>query len=308
MKRGLLLTIIILCFALFSVILLPMGQNTANTMEVNNINAYQYSEGNVEDCLYLSEINYIKNQSSTAWDQIRYNEVNGGGKIAVKIENNLFSFDKGIWAHATSQITYDISSYNYKYFTAFVGINNTSSSGNGVKYTISTSKDGATWVSPVKDLLKKPGENATFIKVDIRNAKYLRLSANDNGANGNDHSVYADAKLVNDVSNSSSFPSVEEYDKIIKEKYANQKDISGEFEFTLLKRELIKNVGQYSLNTFYNASAENKAAVDWLMNNQNVLRYYILGGKPDGGSYYNSLTQLSRLYAKYKKISGTPHS
>ena len=145
-----------------------------------------------------------------------------------------------------------------------------------------------------------PGENADFVQVDISDANYLRLIANDNGANGSDHAVYADAKLCNEVNETSSFLSVEEYNNIIKTKYPNQYDITGEFEFTLLKRELIKNVGQFTLNSFYNASDINKETIDWLMNNQDILRYYILGGKPDGGSYYNSLTELSRLYSKYK--------
>ena len=30
------------------------------------------------------------------------------------------------------------------------------------------------------------------------------------------------------------------------------------------------------------------------------MRYYVLGGSPEGNSYYNSLTQLSRLYKEYK--------
>ncbi len=266
------------------------------------VEVYQYYNNKKVDSLYLSDIDYIANMSFTRWDKIRYDEVSNGSKITVKIENNSFTFDKGIWAHATSQVTYDVSELDYKYFTAFIGLNTTAaSSSNGVKFRIYTSQDGKEWIPQTDDILKKPGENATFIKVDISDAVYLRLIAGDNGSNGNDHAVYADAKLVNEVDESSAFTSVEEYDDIIKTKYANHYDITGEFEFTLLKRELVKNVGQYTINSFYNASEENKEAIDWLMNNQDILRYYILGGKPDGGSYYNSLTQLSRLYKAYKE-------
>ena len=38
--------------------------------------------------------------------------------------------------------------------------------------------------------------DANFAKIDIRGVKYLKLYANDNGSNGNDHSVWADAKLI----------------------------------------------------------------------------------------------------------------
>ena len=310
-KRKNFLLAYVMCFILLLGVLIVTTNNVSKADDTNATNSglevvessdtlLAYNRAKTEDCVYLSNIEYIKNQTATSWDQIRYDEVNGGGKITVKIENNSFSFEKGIWAHATSQITYDLSAYDYKYFTAFVGMNLTTSKGNGVKFTISTSKDGSTWVPQVQDLLKKPRENATFVKVDISDAKYLRLYANDNGSNANDHSVYADAKLVNEIDESSSFASVEEYDNIIKTKFANQTDITGEFEYTLLKRELVKSVGQYTLNSIYNASNENKEAIDWLMNNQDVLKLYMLGGAPDGG-YYNSLTQLSRLYYNYKE-------
>ncbi len=284
---------------IFTIIISSISGNEFSQIEVET---HKYSSNKNEDFTYLSDIDYIANQSFTRWDRIRYDEVNNGSKITIKVENNNFTFDKGIWAHATSQVTYDISNLNYKYFTTFIGLNSTASSGsNGVKYTISTSQDGQNWVERLSNKLKKPGENADFVQIDIGNVKYLRLIANDNGHNGSDHSVYADAKLVNEVDETSSFLSVEEYNNMIKTKYPNQYDITGELEFTLLKRELIKNVGQFTINSFYNASDENKKALDWLMNNQDILRYYILGGKPDGGSYYNSLTELSRLYNKYSE-------
>lgn len=274
--------------------------NVVTEVEQNNRVLLNYNASDSEDVTYLSDISYIDKQSYTKWDKIRYDEASNEQKISIKIENNTFTFDKGIWAHATSQVTYDISNYDYKYFTAFVGINTTSSKGDGVKYTISTSENGTDWENKIEELLKKPGENADFIKVDISGANYLRLYAHHNGGNGNDHSVYADAKMVNEIVEDSNFMSVSEYDEILKNSYNNQTDITGELEFNLLKREFVNRVGKYTLNSLYKESGDKKEAIDWLMNNQDVLRSYILGGKPDGGSYYNSLTELSRLYASYK--------
>ncbi len=37
------------------------------------------------------------------------------------------------------------------------------------------------------------------------------------------------------------------------------------------------------------------------MNDLDTLKLYILGGKPEGGSYYSSLNVLSKLYTKYQK-------
>ena len=248
---------------------------------------------------YLTDIDYVHDMSYTRYDQIRYDEISGGAKISLKIENNAYTFDRGIWAHATSQVTYDISQYNYKYFTTFVGLNTTSTKGNGVTFSIYTSTDGENFGEAKEVVAKNPGENATFVKVDIRGAKYLRLYADDNGGNGQDHAVYADAKLVNEL-DESVFKTVEEYNEIIKSQYQGEGNITGELEFNLLKKELVKNVGPYTINLFYNESADNKAALDYLMSNPKALRYYIFGGKPAGNNYYKSLTEYSRLYRNYK--------
>ena len=37
------------------------------------------------------------------------------------------------------------------------------------------------------------------MEVPLNGAKYLKLEIHDNGSNGNDHSVFADAKLVNEA-------------------------------------------------------------------------------------------------------------
>ncbi|WP_368408264.1 NPCBM/NEW2 domain-containing protein, partial [uncultured Duncaniella sp.] len=107
---------------------------------------------------------------------------------------------KGIWAHATSTLEYDISSYkDYAYFTTYYGINTTSGNkGNGVKFYIYTSEDGKNWTLCTEEnpTAIKSSNNAVYVKIDIRDANYIRLYANDNGSNASDHAVWGDAKLV----------------------------------------------------------------------------------------------------------------
>ena len=299
-KNKKIVMLIIMLFGL-SFILIGSGiqLNTLILDKKIDSQAINYYSDNIGNSLYLSDIEYVVNQTYAGWDRIRYDEASNGEKISLRVENNVFKFDKGIWAHATSQVTYDISKYNYKYFTSFVGINTTSNAGNGVKFKIHTSTDGKNWTETGL-YTKLPGQNATFIKIDIAGAKYLRLITDANGSNGNDHSVFADPKLTNEASESSAFKSVDEYNEIIKGQYNGQSDLTGDLEFNILKKELIQNVGQYTINSFYNASDDNKAMLDWLMNDKKALRYYIMGGKPEG-TYYNSLTELSRLYRNYKE-------
>ena len=260
---------------------------------------------------YLSDEDINPTSVRVGWDAFRKDEVNGGGEISVKIEGAYYSFDRGLWAHASSTIVYDLRAYDYDYFTAYIGLNQTAaSSSNGVIFRIYTSTDGTNWNIKYNEAsegnpskVSKPGENATFVKIDIKNEKYLKLEADSNGGNGSDHSVYADAKLIKEgykEPGEELVPSIENLDQEIKTKYANADlETNSEYELTLLKRELIDRAGNYALKRFLSTSKENEATFRWLTSNVDNLRLYLLGGTPDGGSYFNSLTQLSRLYNEY---------
>ncbi len=257
-----------------------------------------------DDFIYLSDIPYDTKQSSSAWREICLNKTIDGEQISVKVEGGVYPFEKGIWAHATSTVVFDISEYpDYNYFTAYIGLNSTAaSSSNGVKFYIYTSEDGKTWDLKTEEEpeVSKPGENAKYVKIDIKGAKYIKLYANDNGGNGNDHSVYADPKLIKEEYNDNVVKSVAEYDEIIKTQYANRTLDDEEFELILLQREFVNNAGQFALKKFINENeTEHRATLDWLMNDLNNLRLYIMGGAPDG-NYYNSLKILTELLKNYK--------
>ena len=257
------------------------------------------------DFYYLSDIPYDPS-SRSGWKELRLDKAGDDSLISVKIEGAYYSFQKGIWAHATSTVIYDLRNYDYDYFTAYMGLNRTAaSSSNGVIFKIYTSVDGKNWNIKENEAAKvcKPGDNATFVKIDIRNEKYLKLEANSNGSNGNDHSVYADAKLIKETykePGTDLVPSLEQLDQKIKTEFANADFTNPEYELTVLKRELISKVGNYALKKFLVESEINKNTYEWLIGDVNNLRLYILGGTPEGGSYYNSLTQLARLYNEYK--------
>ncbi|MDE5630223.1 MAG: NPCBM/NEW2 domain-containing protein, partial [Bacilli bacterium] len=284
-----------------------------NNYKVSNNDVFDYSlDSNTylastdTRFIYLSDIPYDTKKSATAWGSILLDKTSSNTSISVKVENANYSFEKGIWAHATSTVVYDLSNYSqYDYFTAYVGLNATAaSSSNGVKFYVYTSTDGTNWTLKTAEEpeVAKPGANATFIKVDIKNAKYLKLYANDNGSNGNDHAVYADAKLIKETYKEPGeelVPSIDELDKKIKTDFANAELTNPEYELTLLKRELISRVGNYALKRFLGESEDNRTTYKWLTSDVNILRLYVMGGKPDGGSYYNSLGVLTKLYKEY---------
>lgn len=268
----------------------------------NNNKVYageQYKEQN------LSEILYDQTKSYVGYDQIRYNRIDNGSKITLMVNGVKTQFDKGIWAHASSAVYYDISNYQgYEYFVTYYGVNaNASYNEDGVKFYIYTSADGNDWklITPENPPVHTSRSNAGKVEVRAEGIKYIKLVAEANSNIHNDHAVYGGAKLVtytNDIQRP------EYYDEKIKELYnihgpEYKNDSTGNYEHYILKRNFIKNLGYENLQKLINENEDDKIAYEWLTNDINNIRMYTTGGKPNG-SYYNSMKVLSQLYKEYK--------
>ena len=290
---------VIICFALLLIIfLLPKYSNKSYATEIEQ-------EENTDFC-YLSDIEYVANKSFVGWDNIKYDSTYYGD-ITVRIEGANYTFAKGIWAHATSEVVYDLTNYSeYDYFMAYLGMNTTSTRGDGVTFDILISEDGTNWQSKLEETIDKQySQDATFVKVNIKGAKFLKLRADDKVNNASDHAVYADAKLVKETYQDPAealIPSLEELNTKIREFVNSNADLSTnqEYELTLLKRELVSRTGNYALKRFLGESEDNRLVYEWLTGDLDILRLYVMGGIPDGGSYYNSLTILAKLYKEYE--------
>ena len=256
--------------------------------------------------VYLSDIQY--SSAKVGWGSIHLNGTDSGSEFSIKIEGGTYSFRKGIWAHASSEIVYNLTDYqDYDYFTTYMGVNTSSGNrGNGVKFYIYTSTDGKQWNLKTEDepQVIMSSNDSIFVKIDITDAKFLKLVANDNRSNGNDHSVYVEPKLVKRTYKEPGeilVPSIEELNAKIKEFVASNADLATnkEYELTLLKRELISRAGDYALKRFLGESEENRLTYEWLIGDVDILRLYVMGGEPEGGNYYNSLAILTKLYTEY---------
>ena len=281
----------------------------ANTNEENNNHAETQEDPNEGEYIRLTDLD-IRTESKAGWDQIRKNQDNNGAKLEIKREGAYYPFDYGIWAHAKSEVYFNISEYSekYHYLTMWVGLNKTATRGDGVKFWIYTSDEDTFYAEgPTHWTLKSdadkvymPGEEAVFMKIDIRGAKYLRLSAVANANNASDHAVYIDPMLITDhyEEKQPAYPSIDVYDQRIKD-YANKDLADSQYELLVLQRKFKASVGNYALERFIEEEPANKETIDWLMNDVENLRYYILGGAPTG-SYYNSLKELTRLLKEYR--------
>ncbi len=295
-KEKKLKTIVGLFLMLFLVIGIPCCFLKSINVQVSR-RQYRSAKEN-ENVLYLSDLSYMPTLSYSGWNNFHMDEAGDGSAITIHYENQEWEFEKGIWAHATSALVYDLQDYRkYTNFSAFVGLNKTAyNNSNGVYFTISVSNDATTWIEKYKSELKKGLDNADFVQIDVSGYRYLKLYADMNGANGSDHSVYADAKLTTKdyKENDFAIKTVALYDQEIAA--IENKNIleNPEYEKLVLQRYFVSEFGEYGLKKFLSESIEHQNTYHWLVDNVENLRMYIMGGKPDG-SYYNSLKVLNQL-------------
>ncbi len=297
-----LLSKIVISFAFLLVSFFVVQEKTGNSVVMAT---------NTEERCYLSNINYITDQSFvSSGHSIKLDKNDSDKLISLNVKGSPQQFIKGVCAWASSQIVYDLSNYNYDYFTSYIGVDTSEQSNyynTGVKFYVYTSKDGNTWETKLESETFYGWSEAKYIQIDIKNAKYLKLVADKNSPNWwaewYDEAIYADAKLVKegyveDTTSTVSFiKTLDEYDKIIKAHEGEE--IKGEYELALLQRKLVNNVGYDLLQAFVRSEQENKETIEWLMTDVENIRLYILGGEPDG-NYISSLQVLTRLYTKYK--------
>lgn len=272
-------------------------------VKAKDINAITPINLNDKEFIYLSDLEYDSTQSSVGWSEILYDKTVNDTKITVKIEGAWYAFDKGVFSHAAATILYDISNYDYNYFTAYTGLDKLiTKKSNGVKFFVYTSIDGTNWDLKTAENpnVLGIGAEAEFLVAEIGGANFLKLVVDPNGNNGADYAVWADAKLTNSIYGDETVQPLPYYDEVIKSKDTNVGVADEALELLVLQREFVRKVGEYALKRFINESEANKETLNWLFNDLDNLREFMLGGDPMQGSYYNTLTVLSDLYRNYK--------
>lgn len=263
------------------------------------------------DYLYLSDIAYDAS-SAAPYGGIKVNKNVNGDLIALLVNGEKVTFQKGLGAHATSNIIYDVEAYTQEYpiLDTYMGVDACQSGKGEVKFTIYGSNDKSKW-----DVLYAPdsvtsGNEAIHAHIDVSAYKYIKLHANQWGVDYNDHAVYGGLKLVSKDYDASGavyqgIKTLEEYDAELSKNtaeynYTNNKK-------TVLKRELVRRIGYQNLQ---NAYLENKEDMDsmlnWLFNDTDALELFIEAGDYFSGNGYKAITTLNALYATYKDDMSTP--
>ena len=146
---------------------------------------------NMKDYKYLTD--YDWNSTTNSYRPPNKDKAISGNALRLTDENNQeVVYERGIGAHSTSTIIYDLSDKDYAYFTSYVGVDrNMYGTIGSVKFEVYV--DGEikfdSGLMNSKDCQK-------FVEVDINDAKELKLVVTDGGnGDGSDHATWGDAKL-----------------------------------------------------------------------------------------------------------------
>ena len=118
-----------------------------------------------------------------------------GGKITVYPDGVKTAFDKGLAAHAASEVVYDLTGLNATRFQAWVGIEDKDRAQDVKGVVFRVLADGKEIFA--SDEIKGKNTNAQYVDVDVTGVTKLTLLAElTTGNNGRCNTVWADAKLL----------------------------------------------------------------------------------------------------------------
>lgn len=148
---------------------------------------------------YLSDLEY--ESAEIGYGSLQLDKNPNGGTIRLPNESgNPISFEKGLGAHATSRLVYNIEGMDYIRFNSFVGIDyfqyENPDAPSSVTFKVYFDDNAeAAWQSPVmyRDTA------ALEVDLDITNVKKITLVADAGEYNWNDHAIWADAKFIKEM-------------------------------------------------------------------------------------------------------------
>lgn len=147
--------------------------------------------------IYLSDLEH-KNNSTNGWGNKPFgmDKTYEGNPIRLveDEEQNIRTFEKGVWSHATANIYYDLENKGYKEFETYVGVD-AAQLGKPGSVTFKVFIDEQEVFTSTKEMV--PEDIMQHVKVTIpEGAKELHLQALMGASDSNDHADWADAKFV----------------------------------------------------------------------------------------------------------------
>ncbi len=208
----------------------------------------------MDDYSYLTD--YEWKSTSNSYTAPKKDISISGRTLRLTDENSKeIAYERGIGAHSTSTIIYDLTDKNYDYFTSYVGVDRQ-------MYNTVGSVSFEVYVDGEKKfdsgLMNSKGIQK-FVEVGINGAKELKLVVTDGGnGNGSDHATWGNAKL-HYANNQSTEINRSELDSLIKKVNELDSNLYSEESFTNLQtvleevnNSLTDGYNQEEVDTVYN--------------------------------------------------------
>lgn len=142
------------------------------------------------DAIYASDMDWASDKGGY-YPNAR-DKCSCGAAMAVYENGVIREYEKGIGSHAPSEITLDLDGMGVKLFESQIGISACQEPGNAANVNFVVKADGEE-IFRQNDVCS--GDSYP-VKLDITGVKRLSLVTEENGADSNDHAMWADAKIM----------------------------------------------------------------------------------------------------------------
>ncbi|MGU8934141.1 NPCBM/NEW2 domain-containing protein [Clostridium perfringens] len=141
---------------------------------------------------YMSDL--TPKQSSNGWGTVRKDKSISGGVIGLTRDGDFVDYNKGLGLHSNAEYVYDLEGKDYDYFESYVGVDKAMSSRPASSVIFKVLVDGE---EKFNSGVMRSTTPQKYVKVDVKNAKELKLIVNDSGdGDSSDHASFGDAKLA----------------------------------------------------------------------------------------------------------------
>ncbi|EJT5935304.1 NPCBM/NEW2 domain-containing protein [Clostridium perfringens] len=141
---------------------------------------------------YMSDLTPKK--SSNGWGTVRKDKSISGGVIGLTRDGDFVDYNKGLGLHSNAEYVYDLEGKDYDYFESYVGVDKAMSSRPASSVIFKVLVDGE---EKFNSGVMRSTTPQKYVKVDVKNAKELKLIVNDAGdGDSSDHASFGDAKLA----------------------------------------------------------------------------------------------------------------
>lgn len=175
--------------------MLPAGENSASikvTSPDGNVEKVYNIKVIAENFAYLSDLSW-ESSSYVGYGDFSRDKSPNGGVIRLLRDGVATSFEKGIGAHAQSELVFDIEGKGYERLQTFAGVDYSQFNSQYGQVTFQIFLDGEEAFNSGEI---GPKSEAAFIDLDLTGVKEVRLKALSGINDFNDHAVWADAKFI----------------------------------------------------------------------------------------------------------------